>query len=107
MTPTTSLSMEGFLRGMQGNIGALIGSMIAIAVVLLIVRWFMARSLESDELPTARRWANRFAGLVAIVAIIGFVVNAAWFTTNIISRSSLDRSSVNEQMNSNIQPQKR
>lgn len=107
MTPSTSLTLGGFLQGLQANMMGLIGSLIAILVVLLIVRWFVSKllgeqSIEQGDANSARSWANGVAGVVALVVVAGFCINAATYATNVIPRSELDRSSINRDMDANI-----
>ncbi|HEY4487130.1 MAG TPA: hypothetical protein VJB70_05400 [Candidatus Paceibacterota bacterium] len=107
MIPQTSLTLQGFLQGLHGNMTGLIGSIIAIAIVLFIVRWFINKmakdaDLDDSETATARSWANGIAGVVALVVIAGFCINAVTYATNAIPRSELDRSSINRDMDVNI-----
>ncbi len=107
MTPSTSLTLQGFLQGLQGNMMWLIGSIITIVVVLLVVRWFINKmakdgGMDDSDATTVRSWVNGVAGIVALVVITGFCVNAASYATNAIPRSELDRSSINRDMGANI-----
>lgn len=107
MTPSTSLTLQGFLQGLHGNMMWLIGSIIAIVVVLLVVRWFINKvakggDMNDSEAATARSWVNGIAGVVALLVIAGFCINAATYATNTIPRSELDRSSINRDMDVNI-----
>ena len=107
MTPSTSLTLQGFLQGLHGNMMWLVGSIITIVVVLMIVRWFISKSLkeqniEQSDAASARSWANSIAGVVTLVVIVGFAFNAATYATNAIPRSELDRTSINRGMDANI-----
>ncbi|HEY4501693.1 MAG TPA: hypothetical protein VJJ20_01325 [Candidatus Paceibacterota bacterium] len=107
MTPSTTLTLGGFIQGLQSNMVGLIGSIVVILIVLLIVRWFISKSLreqniEQTEANSARSWANSIAGIVALVVIAGFCINAATYATNVIPRTGLDRSSINHDMDVNI-----
>lgn len=107
VTPSTSLTLQGFLQGLHGNMMWLIGSIIAIVVVLLIVRWLINKmtkdgEMNESEAATARNWANGIASVVTLVVIAGFAINAATYATNMIPRTGLDRSSINQDMDANI-----
>ena len=107
MTPSTGLTLQGFLQGLHANMAGLVASIVAILVVLLVVRWFinkMANSSEmgDSEVATARGWANGIAGVLACIVLVGFAVNAASYATNVIPRTGLDRSSINQDMDANI-----
>lgn len=104
MTPSTSLTLQGFLQGLHGSMFGLIGSLVAIVVILLFTHWVISKSADSgSEVATARSWANRIFGVIALLVILGFGVNAATYATNIIPRSTLDRSSIYEDMNENVE----
>jgi len=107
MTPSTSLTLGGFLQGLHSNLLGLIGSLIAVLIILLIVRWFISKllgeqSIEQSDANSIRSWTNSIAGVVALVVIAGFCISAANYATNVIPRTGLDRSSVNQDMNANI-----
>lgn len=107
MTPSTSLTLQGFLQGLQGNMMGLIGSLITILIVLLIVRWFISKllgeqSIEQSDATSARGWVNGIAGVLAFVVIAGFCISAATYATNAIPRSTLDASSIYRDMDNNI-----
>lgn len=107
MTPSTSLTLGGFIQGLQGNMMGLIGSLVAILIVLFVVRWLISKSLgeqgiEQGEASSFRTWANGIAGVVAVVVVAGFCINAANYATNVIPRTGLDRSSINQGMDANV-----
>lgn len=103
MTPSTSSTFGGFLQGMQAQTMGIIGTVFGIFVLWLIVRWFANRLAENQE--EAREvggFANKGALALGVVAVLFFGYNALMFTTNVIPHSTLDRSSINLQMDSNI-----
>ena len=103
MTLSTSSTLGGFLQGMQANAMALTGTLVFLLVVFLIIRSFIARFVDQGEADSMRRGINWAAGVIAIVAVVGFGINGANYATNAIPRTDLDKSSVYDQMNSNIQ----
>ncbi|OGG76867.1 hypothetical protein A3B35_00225 [Candidatus Kaiserbacteria bacterium RIFCSPLOWO2_01_FULL_54_24] len=107
MTPSTSLTLGGFVQGLQANMMGLIGSLVAVLIILLIVRWFISKSLgeqgiEQGDANSTRRWANSIALIITIVVVVGFSWNAANYATNVIPRTGLDRSSINQDMDANV-----
>ncbi|MDO8706109.1 MAG: hypothetical protein Q7J84_14295 [Sulfuricaulis sp.] len=105
MTPSTSLTLGGFLQGLQGNMMGLISSLFAVLIILLIVHWFISKSLGEQNIEqgnAARSWVNGIAAVVALVVIAGFCISAATYATNVIPRTGLDRSLINQDMNTNI-----
>ncbi|PCI28480.1 hypothetical protein COB52_03615 [Candidatus Kaiserbacteria bacterium] len=108
MTPTTELTLEGFLRGLQSNITSLVGTFVFVLVMLFIVKWFIKKLLETEgltpkEAVTARLWANSSFFLVIVLVLIGFSMNAVTYATNTIPRVGLDGSSIYEDMDANIE----
>ncbi len=108
MTPSTSLTLQGFLQGLHANAMGLVVSIITIMVILFVVRWFInkvakSNDMDDSEVASARSWANSIAGAVTCIALIVFAINAATYTTNVIPRTGLDRSSINQDMDANIQ----
>src|SRR5215469_5583703 len=62
MTPSTTLTLEGFLRGLQAEIAALIGAVILILIVLLLARWLInqrAANRDVFDATSARSLANK------------------------------------------------
>ncbi|OGC87478.1 hypothetical protein A3B33_02405 [Candidatus Adlerbacteria bacterium RIFCSPLOWO2_01_FULL_54_16] len=107
MTPSTSLTLEGFLRGLQAQSMWLIGSIVFILVALWLIRSIIAKSVENGmsakDAQTTRGFVNWAAGLITVLVLIGFAFNAANYATNLIPRSGLDKSSIYQDMDSNIQ----
>jgi len=105
MTPSTTLTLEGFLRGLQAEIAALIGAVILILIVLLLARWLInqrAANRDVFDATSARSLANKIAGIVFLLVLVGFAVNAATYASNVVPRSDLDGSSIYRDMDSNI-----
>ena len=104
MIPSTSLSLMGFFQGLQGELYTIIYTIISI----LVIRWIaliVVKKIQFDseeELTTSRNFINLFSGIILLISVVGFIVNATIFTTNVIPHSDLDKTSVYEQMNSNI-----
>ena len=108
MTFSSTLTLGGFLRGLQREMVGLIGSIILIIIILLIVRWFISKLLtshdiENDEAVSGRKWAGSIAAVLICLVLVGFAINAATYATNMIPHSDIDKSGVYTQMNSNIQ----
>ena len=106
MTLSTSLTLGGFLQGPQGEWMALIGALVFVLVVWIVIHrtisQFNTKEMVED-VATARRWTNRIAGIVVLLLLVGFVVNAATYATNAVPHSDLDKTSIYEQMHSNTQ----
>jgi hypothetical protein len=108
MTFSTSLSFGGFLQGLQADLMSLIGSLICICLLWFIVRWVVRTSVadasktETAQALQALQSVNKVMKFIILLTVLGFGVHAATFATNAIPHTDLDKSSVYDQMNSNI-----
>lgn len=106
MTPSTALTLQGFLQGLQSNMMGLVGSLVAILVILFVSRWLIGRAhangMNDNDARSVRGFANKVAALAAVLVLVGFAVSAASYGTNAIPHSTLDRSTINDDMNANI-----
>ena len=100
MTPSSSWTIEGFLRGLHAELMAFAIVMFVLLVVLLILRRVMSAS--GENVSATYRHANKIVGFIAIIIVAGFVINAAIFATNVTPHSELDETNIYQQMNSNI-----
>jgi hypothetical protein len=105
---STSGSVEGFLRVIQGDLTGVLGLILFIIVAALLVRWLLGLGqgedgLSAKDVQDARRLTRSLALWIVLFALIGFswrmVVLAS---VNYMPHADIDKSSVYEQMNSNI-----
>jgi hypothetical protein len=107
MTPTTQFAAEGLFRQLQPAILSLIGIIVGILVLLWIIRSFVRRTrtigVPADGAPPVQSFLNWGAGILITVAVFGFVWHLlAVLAVNRMPRAELDRSTIYEQMDSNI-----
>lgn len=106
MTPSTSLTLGGFLQGLQADLMGLIAALVIISVVIGVIHYFIRNAAkDSSDKELANdflKWVDRIGLLVIVLTVIGFGIHAAVYATNSIPRSDLDKSGVYEQMDSNI-----
>lgn len=104
MTPSTYWTFEGFLRGIQANMMALIFAIVLILLARFVILRFAPKVMTDDaeEIRIVRWWVNRGAFMLFVIAIAGFGLSGASYLTNAIPRATLDASGVYKQMDSNI-----
>ena len=107
MTPSVSLTVEGWIRGLQAEMLAIIGVVLGIIVVRWVILSLMLKVRPVGNAPgegrnRIRGLVNWGAGIAFVLALAGFGWNAAIFGTNAIPRSDIDKSSVYQQMDFNI-----
>lgn len=99
---------EGFLRAMQGEIMALVGFIIFLLFIGWIVAWLTKRAVEerkstSEEMQEILKWRGKIIKLLIIISLLIFGWQAVTFiAANRIPRADVDKSSVYDQMDSNI-----
>jgi len=104
MTPSTSLTLEGFLRGLHASSVGLISTIVVITVTWLFVRCLIGKNeavWQTKEIATSKIWCNRIAGGMILLTLISFALSAANYAVNMIPRAGLDGSSIYQQMDAN------
>lgn len=105
---TTGFHWEGLLRALQGDIMAFIG----LFFLLLLIVWSIGRvvnklietgNMTGDEAKKIFKWRRGIFIFFVLLAIIVLTLRAVVFiSVNRIPRADVDKSSVYEQMNSNL-----
>jgi type II secretory pathway pseudopilin PulG len=101
-----NLELIGILRALQGEIGNMVALLVIIGVAYFLIRYLVS-TVDRDEY-CAEKQGVRVAvtwifGIIAAVAIIGFVATAVVRTAeNRAPRAVVDQSSVYDQMNSHL-----
>ena len=89
----------GLLRSLQAEIMGSVGALLLILVIWLVVRSAIGRGAAGVARTRVRRWADRGASLLALIAVGGMlwhVVTVA--TANRLPRQDVDGSPVYERM---------
>ena len=102
MTSPTSLTMDGFIRGLQAELMVLVAIILGIIVVRGIILSVMRKTQSVGVTSSVPRFVNWGTGIAFVLVLIGFGWNAATYGTNAIPHSDLDKSSIYQQMDSNI-----
>lgn len=108
MTPSTSLTLGGFLQGLQAQTMGLIATIILILVARWVILSFVSKTqsvggASAEDTGPVRSFVNWGAGIVLVLTLVGFGWSAANYATNVIPHTDLDKSGVYQDMNSNIQ----